>query len=131
MRTGAYPSPPTVLRDKPITGAAIDAFDIEPLPAPHPLRSLPTRCSRTHRLRDRRPYRTFCQDSVEDIAAFRAGNSPSGNDLSRGARVVAEGESAQGGPGTRPCPYPSIRSGLEMMRKVSGNPPGKRAFGGA
>ena len=76
-------------------------------------------------------YRTFCQDSVEDIAAFRAGNSPSGNDLSRGARVVAEDESAQVGPGTRLCPYPSIRSGLEMMRKVSGNPPGKRAFGGA
>jgi hypothetical protein len=29
------------LRDKRITAAAIDVFDIEPLPAAHPLRSLP------------------------------------------------------------------------------------------
>jgi phosphoglycerate dehydrogenase-like enzyme len=61
------------LRDKRIT-AAIDVFDIEPLPAPHPLRSLPNTVLTGHiaYVTDDL-YRTFYQDSVEDIAAFRAG----------------------------------------------------------
>jgi phosphoglycerate dehydrogenase-like enzyme len=62
------------LRDNRITAAAIDVFDIEPLPAPHPLRSLPNALLTGHigYVTDDL-YRTFYQDSVEDIAAFRAG----------------------------------------------------------
>jgi phosphoglycerate dehydrogenase-like enzyme len=101
------------LRDKRITAAAIDVFDIEPLPAAHPLRSLPNTVLTGHiaYVTDDL-YRTFYQDSVEDIAAFRAG-AP--------IRVMT----------TRLSRYPSIRFGLPMLRQVSGNPPGKRTFGGA
>jgi phosphoglycerate dehydrogenase-like enzyme len=62
------------LRDKRIIAAAIDVFDIEPLPAPHPLRSLPNTLltGRIAYVTDDL-YRTFYQHSVEDIAAFRAG----------------------------------------------------------
>src|ERR1700694_3809176 len=62
------------LRQKRISTAAIDVFDIEPLPAAHPLRSLPNTLLTGHiaYVTDDL-YRTFYQDSVEVIAAFRAG----------------------------------------------------------
>ena len=54
--------------------AAIDVYDTEPLPADHPLRSLPNALLTGHigYVTDDL-YRTFFQDSVENIAAFRAG----------------------------------------------------------
>lgn len=63
-----------VLRRKAIGGAALDVFDVEPLPADHPLRTLdnvtltPHLGYVTHDL-----YETFFHDAVEDIAAWRAG----------------------------------------------------------
>jgi uroporphyrinogen-III synthase len=62
------------LRQKRISTAAIDVYDTEPLPADHPLRSLPNALLTEHigYVTDDL-YRTFLQDSVENIAAFRAG----------------------------------------------------------
>ena len=63
-----------VLREKRIGGAAIDVFDTEPLPAEHQLRNLPNALLTGHvAYVTRELYETFYQDSVEDIAAFRAG----------------------------------------------------------
>jgi phosphoglycerate dehydrogenase-like enzyme len=63
-----------ILREGRIGGAALDVFDTEPLPADHPLRSLPNALLTGHvAYVSRELYETFYQDSVEDIAAFRAG----------------------------------------------------------
>ncbi|MFE4956159.1 D-2-hydroxyacid dehydrogenase family protein [Streptomyces sp. NPDC056653] len=62
------------LRERRIRAAAIDVFDTEPLPADHQLRSLPNALVTGHvGYVTRELYETFYQDSVEDIAAFRAG----------------------------------------------------------
>jgi phosphoglycerate dehydrogenase-like enzyme len=62
------------LREKRISAAALDVFDIEPLPADHPLRTLSNALLSGHiaYVTDDL-YRTFYQDSVDDIAAFQAG----------------------------------------------------------
>jgi hypothetical protein len=62
------------LREGRIRRAAIDVFDTEPLPADHPLRSLPNALLTGHvGYVTRELYKTFYQDAVEDIAAFRTG----------------------------------------------------------
>ena len=62
------------LREGRIHRAAIDVFDTEPLPADHPLRSLPNALLTGHvGYVTREQYETFYQDAVEDIAAFRSG----------------------------------------------------------
>jgi phosphoglycerate dehydrogenase-like enzyme len=64
-----------VLRDRRISGAAIDVFATEPLPVDHPLRSLPNTLLTGHvGYVTRELYETFYQDAVEDIAAFRSGS---------------------------------------------------------
>jgi phosphoglycerate dehydrogenase-like enzyme len=62
------------LRENRIGTAAIDVYDIEPLPANHALRALPNALLTGHiaYVTDDL-YRTFYQDAVEDIAAFQAG----------------------------------------------------------
>ena len=62
------------LRQGNIAGAAVDVFDTEPLPADHPIRSLPTAVVTPHigYVVDEQ-YRIFYTDAVEDIAAFAAG----------------------------------------------------------
>jgi phosphoglycerate dehydrogenase-like enzyme len=58
-----------------IRTAALDVYDIEPLPADHRLRSLPNALLTGHvGYVSRDLYETFYQDSVEDIAAFQAGS---------------------------------------------------------
>jgi phosphoglycerate dehydrogenase-like enzyme len=62
------------LRHRRIRAAAIDVFDIEPLPTYHQLRSLPNALLTGHIAYVTRDlYRIFYQDAVEDIAAFQAG----------------------------------------------------------
>jgi phosphoglycerate dehydrogenase-like enzyme len=62
------------LRQKRISTAAIDVYNTEPLPADHPLRSLPNALLTGHiGYGTDDLYRTFYEDSVENIAAFRAG----------------------------------------------------------
>lgn len=62
------------LREGRIHRAAIDVFDTEPLPADHPLRSLPNALLTGHvGYVTRELYETFYRDAVEDIAAFRKG----------------------------------------------------------
>ena len=62
------------LRHRRIRAAALDVFDTEPLPADHPLRSLPNALLTGHIAYVTRDlYRTFYRDAVEDIAAFQAG----------------------------------------------------------
>jgi len=62
------------LRRRRIRAAAIDVFDVEPLPTHHELRSLPNALLTGHiGYVTRDMYRTFYQDAVADIAAFQAG----------------------------------------------------------
>ncbi|MEY9933050.1 phosphoglycerate dehydrogenase-like enzyme [Catenulispora sp. GP43] len=63
------------LRGNRIGGAAIDVYDTEPLPADHPLRTLPNALLTPHiGYVSRELYQTFYQDAVADIAAFQAGS---------------------------------------------------------
>jgi phosphoglycerate dehydrogenase-like enzyme len=62
------------LRERRIRAAALDVFDVEPLPADHPLRSLDNAVLTGHvGYVTRELYETFYGDAVEDIAAFAAG----------------------------------------------------------
>jgi phosphoglycerate dehydrogenase-like enzyme len=64
----------TALREGWIAGAGLDVFDVEPLPADHPLRTAPNTVLTPHLgYVTRKSYRTFFGDAVEDIAAFLAG----------------------------------------------------------
>ncbi|MEW1780392.1 D-2-hydroxyacid dehydrogenase family protein [Streptomyces sp. NPDC086777] len=57
-----------------IASAALDVFDREPLPAGHPLRTLPNAVVTPHiGYVSRDLYEVFYRDAVEDIEAWRAG----------------------------------------------------------
>jgi phosphoglycerate dehydrogenase-like enzyme len=57
-----------VLRERRIAGAALDVFDIEPLPADHPFRSLDNVLSTPHiGYVARDLYRTFYGDTVKNV----------------------------------------------------------------
>jgi len=60
-----------VLRERRIAGAALDVFDIEPLPADHPFRSLDNVLSTPHiGYVARDLYRTFYGDTVKNITRW-------------------------------------------------------------
>lgn len=62
------------LRADKIAGAGIDVFDVEPLPAEHPLRSLPNAVLTGHTgFVVKELYAKVYGEAVEDIAAWRAG----------------------------------------------------------
>jgi len=59
------------LRERRIAGAALDAFDVEPLPANHPFRSLENVLSTPHiGYVSRELYKTFYGDAARHIAAW-------------------------------------------------------------
>ncbi|ASR36918.1 hydroxyacid dehydrogenase [Prauserella marina] len=63
------------LTERRIGGAALDVYDVEPLPADHPLRSLPNVTLTPHLgYVTRDVYEVFYGDAVENIAAFAAGS---------------------------------------------------------
>ena len=63
------------LRQGRIAGAALDVYDVEPLPADHPLRALPNVVLTPHLgYVTENSYRVFYGGAVEDIAAFLAGS---------------------------------------------------------
>jgi phosphoglycerate dehydrogenase-like enzyme len=62
------------LENHEIAGAGIDVFDIEPLPALHPFRTLPNILATPHLgYVTHRNYTTYFGEAVEDIEAFLAG----------------------------------------------------------
>jgi phosphoglycerate dehydrogenase-like enzyme len=63
-----------VLQSQRIAGAGLDVFDIEPLPADHPLRSTPRTVLSPHvGYVSQRAYDAFYGQAAEDVAAFLAG----------------------------------------------------------
>jgi phosphoglycerate dehydrogenase-like enzyme len=63
------------LSNKRIAGAALDVFDVEPLPADHPFRRLENTVITPHiGYVTTEGYKVFYEDAVEDILAFFAGN---------------------------------------------------------
>jgi phosphoglycerate dehydrogenase-like enzyme len=64
------------LRDGTIAGAGIDVFDVEPLPADHPLRSAPNTVLTPHLgYVSSGNYERYFRDAVEDIAAYLRGDA--------------------------------------------------------
>ena len=62
------------LRERRIAGAALDVFEVEPLPPEHPLRTAPNTVLTPHiGYVTTGTYERFFGDAVEDIAAFRSG----------------------------------------------------------
>jgi phosphoglycerate dehydrogenase-like enzyme len=62
------------LREGWIAGAGLDVFDLEPLPAHHPLRTMPNAVLTPHLgYVTHGTYEVFFADMIEDIAAFLAG----------------------------------------------------------
>ena len=62
------------LRERRIAGAGIDVFDVEPLPADHPFRSLDNLIATPHLgYVTEESYRVYYGQAVEDIAAWIAG----------------------------------------------------------
>ncbi|GAA0948897.1 D-2-hydroxyacid dehydrogenase family protein [Pseudonocardia zijingensis] len=62
------------LRGGDIAGAALDVFDVEPLPADHPFRSLPNVLATPHLgYVTKRNYARFHREIVEDLSAYLAG----------------------------------------------------------
>jgi phosphoglycerate dehydrogenase-like enzyme len=58
-----------------IGGAALDVYDVEPLPADHPLRRAPRTFLTPHiGYVTREQYEVFYRDAVEDIEAWAAGS---------------------------------------------------------
>ena len=63
------------LRSKRIAGAAVDVFNVEPLPPEHPLRSLPNTLITPHLgYVTEEGYDIFYRDAVEDILAWLGGS---------------------------------------------------------
>jgi len=63
------------LRRKEIAVAALDVYDVEPLPSEHPLRKLDNVVLTPHiGYVTREAYELFYRDAIEDIAAFQAGS---------------------------------------------------------
>ncbi|WP_440557677.1 D-2-hydroxyacid dehydrogenase family protein [Streptomyces sp. SCPE 10] len=63
-----------VLHEGRIAGAGVDVFDIEPLPAGHPMRTAPRLLATPHLgYVSRANYRTYYTQAVEDIRAYLAG----------------------------------------------------------
>jgi phosphoglycerate dehydrogenase-like enzyme len=64
----------SALREGRIAGAGVDVFDIEPLPADHPMRTAPRLLATPHLgYVSRANYATFYGQAVEDIQAYLAG----------------------------------------------------------
>ncbi|MCU7820667.1 D-2-hydroxyacid dehydrogenase family protein [Kitasatospora sp. DSM 101779] len=62
------------LREGRIAGAGVDVFDIEPLPADHPMRTAPRLLATPHLgYVSRGNYETYYTQAVEDIEAYLAG----------------------------------------------------------
>src|SRR5262249_62242982 len=72
------------LRERRIAGAALDVFDVEPLPADHPFRSLENVLATPHiGYVSQELYRTFYGDTVRNIERWLDQRGPPGSECNR------------------------------------------------
>src|SRR4051795_2313316 len=97
----------SVLGQRRIAGAGLDTFDIEPLPADHPLRGLDNTVLTPHLgYVSQEGYKVYYTQMVEDIKAWLAGNPVRAMKKERSALILRCSREARASKDSRNAEYP-------------------------